>query len=92
MDFRNITCISESCKDQNIIMDGAGGQFGGRITIAKVRCPNCGTVLMIIPMSERYQYSITATTEEERLADKIKQAQDESQLELAKKINIIKST
>jgi FlaA1/EpsC-like NDP-sugar epimerase len=82
----------ETCKDKHIIMDGAGGSFGGRLSIAKVKCPECGSVLMIIPLSEKYEYSITATTEEERKQARIEKAKADSELELAKTINRIKET
>lgn len=92
MDFTNIKCISEHCKNKNITMNGAGGQFGGRITISKLRCPECDLALMIIPMSEKFEYNIRATTEDERIEDRIKNAKIESELELAKTINRIKET
>lgn len=92
MDFTNIKCISESCKDKNITMNGAGGSVGGRISIAKVKCPKCEMVLMIVPMSEKYEYSISATTEQERIDDRIQKAKELSELELAKTINRIKET
>ena len=91
MDFTKIKCISNQCKDNDVTMDGAGGQVGGRVTMAKVRCPECGTVLMIIPMQEKYQYSISATTIEERKEDRIKKAREESELQLAKKITEIRN-
>ena len=86
MDFTNIKCINEKCKEKNITMVGAGGSFGGRISIAKVRCPECGIRLMIVPMSDKYEYSISATTEEERIKERIEKAKHESELELAKTI------
>jgi hypothetical protein len=92
MDFTKITCISEKCKEKNIIMGGAGGSFGGRISIAKVRCPNCDLTLMIVPMAKEYEYGITATTEEERKDERIKKAKEQSELELAKTINRINET
>jgi hypothetical protein len=92
MDFTNIKCISEKCKNKNTTMGGAGGSFGGRISIAKVRCPECGTCLMIVPMSDKYEYNISATTEEERVAERIEKAKRESELELAKTITRIKET
>ena len=55
-------------------MGGAGGSFGGRISISKVRCPECNLTLMIIPMSSKYEYGITATTEEERKEERIEKA------------------
>ena len=92
MDFTKIHCISEKCKDKNIKMDGAGGSFGGRISFAKVRCPNCGTCLLILPMNKEYEYGITATTEDERKEERIKKAKEQSELELAKTITRIKET
>ena len=83
MDFTKIKCISEKCKDKNITMNGAGGIFGGRISTAKVRCPNCDLVLLIMPMSDKYEYNISATTAEERIEERIKKAKEKSELELA---------
>ena len=65
MDFTKIECMSESCKGRHILMRGAGGSFGGRISIAKVKCPECGLTLMIVPMKEEYNYYVAARTEEE---------------------------
>lgn len=92
MDFTKIECISEQCKGKHIIMGGAGGTFGSRVTMAKVRCPECDTVLMIIPMSKDFEYSIKATTEDERKEERIKIAKQESELELAKTITRIKES
>lgn len=92
MDFTKINCISEQCKNRNVKMGGAGGSFGSRINYAKVRCPECGSCLLILPMSEKYEYGITATTKEERTEERIKKAKEESELELAKTINRIKET
>jgi len=92
MDFTKIECISEQCKNNHIIMGGAGGQYGGRLSIIKVKCPECGLLLMIVPMDKKYEYSITATTEEERIEARIERAKAESELELAKTINRIKNT
>jgi Fe-S-cluster-containing hydrogenase component 2 len=89
MDFTKIKCISQKCKGLNITMGGAGGQAGGRITLAKVRCPECGLTLMICPMSDKYEYNISATTEEERREERIKKAKEASELELAKTITNI---
>ena len=58
MDFTKIRCISESCKDKNIIMNGAGGTISSNITIAKVKCPICESTLMIIPIREDIEYNI----------------------------------
>lgn len=92
MSFTNVYCISQKCHGKNIVMGGAGGSFGGRITISKVCCPVCGLTLMIIPMSEKYEYGITATTSEERIAERIEKAKNESALKLAETINRIKET
>lgn len=91
MDFTKIKCISETCKDKNITMDGAGGKYGGRIEFSKVRCPNCNLVLLIMPIKE-FQYEIIATTEQERIEERIKKAKEKSELELAKTITRIKET
>jgi len=90
MDFTKIKCISEKCKDKDIIMQGAGGSFGGKISFVKVHCPNCNLSLLIIPMLKEFEYSIDATTKEERIEMKIKKEKEESELELARKINAIK--
>ena len=92
MDFTKIECISESCKGKHIVMGGAGGSFGGRICVSKVKCHECGLMLMIVPMDMKYEYGITATTEEERKEARIEKAKADSELELAKTINRIKET
>lgn len=92
MNFTKIKCISEQCKDKNVIMGGAGGYFGPRLSIAKVKCHECGTHLMIVPMSDKYEYSVSATTEEERIEKRIEEAKRESELELAKTITRIRET
>jgi len=92
MDFRNIKCISEGCKNNNVTMHGAGGSFGGRISYANVQCPECGLKLMIMPLNEKYEYNISATTEEERIEARIEKARRESEIELAKTITRIKET
>lgn len=92
MDFTKIYCISETCKNKQVKMDGAGGSFGGRISYANVQCPVCGLKLMIIPISDKYEYSIYATTEKERIENRIKKAREESELELARTITRIKET
>ena len=92
MDYTKFECISEKCKDKHIKMDGAGATLGGRISMVKVRCPECGTTLMIVPMSEKYEYTVSATTEEERVEKRIEKARQESELELAKTITRIKET
>ena len=92
MDFTKIECISETCKGKHIIMDGAGGSFGGRISYANLKCPVCGVKIMIMPISDKYEYSISATTEDERIENRIKKAREESELELAKTINRIRET
>ncbi len=92
MDFTKIECISENCKGKHIIMDGAGGSFGGRISYVNLKCPICGVKIMIMPISDKYEYSISATTEEERIENRIKKAREESELELAKTITRIRET
>ena len=92
MDYRNIKCIAGSCKDNDITMQGAGGQIGGRISIIKVKCPECGLTLMIVPMNEEFEYQISATTEAERKQNRIKQAIIDSELALAKTITEIRKS
>jgi len=60
-----MTCPACGCKD----MDGHGGSFGGRITIYNRKCPDCGTTLMIVPMKENFNYSVSAKTDEEQDKD-----------------------
>lgn len=59
MNFRKIECISEKCEGKHIIMGGHGGHFSGRGQIVKVKCPECGLVLMIIPMRDDIRYEVT---------------------------------
>lgn len=92
MDFTKIECISETCKVKHIIMSGAGGSFGGRISYANLKCPVRDVKIMIMPITEKYEYSISATTEEERIENRIKKAREESELELAKTITRIRET
>lgn len=91
MDFTRIYCISERCKNKNIIMNGAGGYFGGRISYYNLKCPECGLKLMIMPLNDKYEYSISATTEEDRTEQRIKKAREESVLKLAEEITRIKN-
>ena len=72
MDFTNIKCISNQCKDKNITMNGAGASVGGRISFAKVRCPECELTLLLLPMNKELEYEILSTTKEERLEKRIK--------------------
>lgn len=92
MNFTNIKCINAKCQEKDITMVGAGASIGGRIDTVKVKCPNCNLVLLIIPMNEVYEYSISATTKEERTEERIKKAKEKSELELAKTITRIKET
>lgn len=87
MDFTKITCIAETCKDKHIIMEGAGGYCGPRLITAKVKCPECGLVLLIIPMQQQFEYSITPTTEQERRDKAIQREIEKNELDLARKIN-----
>ena len=90
MDFTKIECISEKCKGKHIIMDGSGASFGGRVEYSNVECPECGLKLMIMPLSNKYEYTVSATTHEERVERRIQKAKDESALKLAETINRIK--
>lgn len=92
MDFTNIKCISEKCKDKNIKMDGAGASFGGRVSYSILKCPECEVKIMIIPINDKYDYTMSATTEEERKEQRIQEVKDKSELELAKTITRIKET
>jgi hypothetical protein len=78
--------------EKDIIMKGAGASWGGRVNITKVHCSECGLTLMIIPMEDKYEYEIKATTEEERIEERIVEARKESEMELAKTITRIKET
>lgn len=65
MDFTNIKCISNKCKDKNVRMGGAGGYTGPNMVYSKVRCPECGLVLLILPMNEDMEYSFRAERTED---------------------------
>ena len=88
MDFTKIKCLN--CPD--VTMKGAGGQLGGRVSLIKVKCPNCDLCLMIIPMSKEYKYTVTASTEDERKQELIQKAKDKKELELAKEITRIEKS
>ena len=60
-------------------MSGAGAMFGGRIDIVKLKCDNCLITLMIVPMYDKYEYTINATTAEER-RDRSKETDDYERL------------
>lgn len=92
MDCTKIECMSHACKGKHTIMNGAGASFGGRISYSNLKCPVCGLKIMIMPLSDKYEYSISATTEQERIEDKIKKAREESELELARTITRIRET
>ena len=92
MDFTKIYCMSETCKNKQVVMNGAGGSFGGRISYANLACPICGVKIMIMPISDKYEYSMSATTEQERIEKRIEDARNKSELELAKTITRIRET
>ena len=92
MDFTKIECISGDCIGKHIIMEGAGGSFGGRVSMAKVKCPSCGMTLLIIPMNEKFEYEIRAPTKEERVEERVEKARKESDLALAQTITRIRET
>lgn len=52
MDFTNIKCISEQCKDNNITMIGDGSVTYIREVRAVVKCPECGLKLEIKVLNE----------------------------------------
>ncbi len=58
-----IKTLCPVCKTEE--MRGHGGSFGGRISCWKKKCPECNLVLLIVPMSENYEYSILAETKDE---------------------------
>ena len=89
MDFtKAIPC--PGCDNDN--MSGHGGNFGGRIMSVKTKCDECGTVLLIIPMSEKYEYNISATTLEERKQERIDKLIEDNKLKLAEEITAIKES
>jgi len=65
MDFTNIKCISQKCKDKSITMLGAGATFSSSISIVKLKCPKCSTKIMIIPMQNNYEYEISGRLKKE---------------------------
>ena len=87
MDTR-VTVICPSCKDEE--MEGWGGSVGGRIMSWKKKCPKCELVLLIVPMRKEYEYSLSATTPEERKELAIKKLKEENEIELARRITQIK--
>jgi hypothetical protein len=89
MDFTNVKCLNSKCIEKDITMEGAGGHFGGRIEFVKLRCPECDSQILIVPIRKEFEYSISATTEEERKEKRIQEAREKSELELAKTINKI---
>ena len=90
MDFTKVECMSQQCKGKRIKMDGAGASFGGRISYANLKCPECEVKIMIMPISDKYEYNMSATTEEERIETRIEEAKNKSELELAKVMTRIK--
>lgn len=85
--FTELEC--PNCKP--IKMEGHGGRFGGRITSVNMKCPKCDLVLIIVPMRKDLQYSISATTEEERREQLIKKAKEDAEKALYEKIELIKT-
>lgn len=56
MDFTNIKCISEQCKNAGIKMRGNGGS----IQYANLKCPECELRLTVLIPKEGYEYSVNA--------------------------------
>lgn len=83
--------MSNECHGTGQIMDGAGGSFGGRISHTQLKCPACGLKIMILPINPNYEYSISATTADERREAAIQKAKEQSDLELAQKIEEIRA-
>lgn len=65
--------------DNNVLMQDNGGHFGGRIQVTQMRCPKCEYSIMIVPMKDDMEYTISATTEKER--ENIRLAPERSQKE-----------
>ncbi len=86
--FDELKC--PNCATQT--MGSAGGSFGGRVCHTQKICSTCKLGLLIIPMKKEYEYTVTATTEEERIEKRIQKAKEEAELELAKTITRIKET
>jgi predicted RNA-binding Zn-ribbon protein involved in translation (DUF1610 family) len=66
MNFTKVECISTTCAGKHIIMNGRGGNFGGRVTTAHFECPECGTKMSIFLWPDDCSLEYRATTEEER--------------------------
>ncbi len=81
--FKEMNC--PSCKSEQS-MAGAGAQIGGRVDLVQIKCKNCQQAFLIIPMNPELQYSVSATTEDERKEMAITAAEEKSELALAKKI------
>ena len=80
MDFRKINC--PGCGE---IMGGAGACTGGRITIAQLKCSHCDTSIMVVPMQDKYKYSVTAMTDDEKLIEQYERERREDEIEEMKK-------
>ena len=61
----NLGFQMECPKCKSTDMRGAGGSFGGRITMAKRRCCDCGLTILVVPMEDDYEYVVSAKTPEE---------------------------
>jgi ribosomal protein S27AE len=55
--------VCPKCGHEN--MDGHGANLGGRIMTYQKKCPECGLILLIVPMKEEFEYSVSARTTEE---------------------------
>ena len=58
---KKTACPACDCKE----MGGWGGNFGGRINSWKLKCPECDCTILIVPMKEKYEYTVSARSEEE---------------------------
>jgi len=73
-------------------MSGNGAQIGMRVPTFSFRCDECETTIVIIPTNEKYEYTIKATTIEERKQERIDKLIADNKLELAEKITAIKDS
>ena len=90
MDTTHVACMNQKCISKGIIMGGWGCSLGGRVNTFKLKCHECGLVLLIVPLKEELEYELSATTAEERIEKRIEQARKDNELELAKTITRIR--
>ena len=89
MDFtKSIPC--PGCDNKE--MSGNGAQIGMRVPTFSFKCHECETTIVIIPTSEKYEYTIKATTLEERKQERIDKLIEDNKLKLAEEITAIKES